>query len=109
MVVRHVTPGIRYCGAFYGQADRGASTAAAIRVEALLDLIAALAPGVTDLLCHPGELEDLDTMYQLERPTELETLCDPRVSKALKDLDIRLANFETARSRRGPDGARDRR
>ena len=96
VVVRHFTPSIHYCGAFYGQGDRGASNAAAIRVEALLDLIAALAPGVTELACHPGELEDLDTMYRLERPTELETLCDSRVRNAVEAQGIRLANFEAA-------------
>jgi len=53
----------------------------------------ALTPGITELGCHPGYAEDLDTMYAGERAQEVATLCDPRVREVLARLDIRLISF----------------
>jgi hypothetical protein len=65
---------VRYCGGFYGQTGRGAPLPELISVERLLEFLAALPPGVTELGCHPGEGNDLDTMYGTERAVEVQVL-----------------------------------
>ena len=84
---------IAYCGDFYGQDEHGAPCDERIGVDAMLDLIARLPQGVTELCCHPAIGVDLDTMYAAERERELAVLCDPRVKAAIANEDIRLASF----------------
>jgi predicted glycoside hydrolase/deacetylase ChbG (UPF0249 family) len=88
--VRDVTPGLRYSGEFYGQGGRGEPVPEAITVDALVAIIEQLPPGVTELGCHPGEADDLDTTYARERTREVETLCDPRVRSALDSCGVEL-------------------
>ena len=62
---------------------------------ALLERIATTS-GVTELMCHPGELDEglaRRSGYARERASELATLTDPRVRAAVKDLGITLATF----------------
>jgi predicted glycoside hydrolase/deacetylase ChbG (UPF0249 family) len=91
--VRDLTPSITYCGRFYGQDDQGGSYPDCVSVEALLEILANLPPGVTEIGCHPAAIEDLDTMYRAERLTELSTLCDPRVRHAISGSRIELKSF----------------
>jgi predicted glycoside hydrolase/deacetylase ChbG (UPF0249 family) len=84
---------VRYCGAFYGQSDEGASLPEAISVETLVDLLGNLPDGVTELSCHPATAADLDTMYARERVTELRTLCDSRIRHFIEAEGIRLCSF----------------
>jgi len=91
--VRHFTPGIRYCGSFYGQDDEGHSYPDAISVEGLIGTLQGLPEGVSELGCHPGYADDLDTTYRQERLQELRTLCDPRVSETLRELGINVISF----------------
>lgn len=84
---------IQYCGAFYGQTAKGEPLPNAITVEALLDILLTLPTGITELSCHPGLGNDLDTMYRSERSQELPVLCDPRVRATMDALDIRLRSF----------------
>lgn len=102
--VRHVTPGITYSGAFYGQDGKGRPCPDAITVAALVRLIGDLPVGITELGCHPGDPEDLDNVYGDERATELRTLCDPRVRAALADHGVRLASFADVAAIRQGDG-----
>src|SRR5207244_8461302 len=44
--LRHASPGIRYCGAFYGQTASGLPFPDVITVEGLLGILAALPQGV---------------------------------------------------------------
>jgi len=53
---------------------------------------------VTELVCHPGECEELQSSYRIERVIELETLCDPRVRPAIEDEGIELCSFGDAGS-----------
>ena len=93
--VRHLAPGIRYRGDFYGQDDRGWPVAEAISVEFLLRLLEGLAEGVTELGCHPGMAGDdeLQSTYSAPRATEVATLCDWRVRTAVDELGVRLTTF----------------
>jgi chitin disaccharide deacetylase len=93
--VRDLAPTIRYNGAFYGQDGRGYPVPDAITVDALIDLIAGLPPGVTELGCHPGDPVDLDSVYRDERRTEVESLCNPRVRAAIEENGVQLRSFAT--------------
>ena len=91
--LRRLTPGIGYRGDFYGQTSRGDPYPEGITVEALIAVISGLAPGVSELACHPGEAEDWDSVYRLERTSELHALCDPRVGEALVAAGVGLRSF----------------
>jgi predicted glycoside hydrolase/deacetylase ChbG (UPF0249 family) len=94
--LRRRTPHVRYCGDFYGQGPKGRPEPALISVKALLKVLAELPPGFTELGCHPGEVDGLDSMYLREREREVKTLCDPRVRAAIGDLGIELCSFPAA-------------
>ena len=90
--VRDVTPGVTYSGAFYGQDGKGYPVPEAITVAALIGVLEDLDDGVTELGCHPG-LGPLDNVYASERETEVRTLCDPEVARAVERLGVRLCSF----------------
>jgi predicted glycoside hydrolase/deacetylase ChbG (UPF0249 family) len=91
--LRHFTPEIRYCGRFYGQSTEGTPMPDAIRVDALIAILATLPPGTTELACHPGEDDVTGTMYRSERARESAVLCDPRVTAVLAEQEIELCSF----------------
>jgi predicted glycoside hydrolase/deacetylase ChbG (UPF0249 family) len=82
-----------YCGDFYGQDEHGVSFPDGICVEALERIVRGLAPGVTEVACHPGYDDGLDTMYRDERAREVAALCDPRVRRAVDEAGVRLVHF----------------
>lgn len=71
--------------------------AAGASLEALLDLLAGLGPGSTELMCHPGqadaELTAAGSTYVDDRLRELEVLTHPRVLRAVDEAGIRLGHF----------------
>ena len=91
--VRQASDAVRYRGDFYGQDGRGWPVPDAITVDALVALLESLPEGVTELGCHPGEPDGLDSTYRTERATEVATLCDPRVRSAVGRLGLRLHSF----------------
>jgi predicted glycoside hydrolase/deacetylase ChbG (UPF0249 family) len=91
--LRDCTPGVRYCGGFYGQAAAGEPFPEGIEVGPLIEILGALPAGVTELGCHPGLSGDVDSMYRHERTIEVQTLCDGRVRQAIADLGIALGSF----------------
>jgi predicted glycoside hydrolase/deacetylase ChbG (UPF0249 family)/3',5'-cyclic AMP phosphodiesterase CpdA len=91
--LRQATAAVRYCGDFYGQTGEGEPFHAAIGAAALAALIRDLPTGATELACHPGEPEDLASVYRDERPMELAALCDPRVRRAAEEAGVRLCSF----------------
>jgi predicted glycoside hydrolase/deacetylase ChbG (UPF0249 family) len=96
--LRLLTPAVRYCGDFYGQTAQGQPLLDRIAPAALVALVERLPEGVTELGCHPGYPDGLDTMYGLERAVELRTLCSPEVRQALVDADVRMVSFARAES-----------
>lgn len=90
--VRGMSP-VAYCGSFYGQDGRGFPVPDAITLEALVAIIAALPEGVTEVACHAGYGEGLDTTYRDERAVELVALCDPRARAALELHRVELVSF----------------
>lgn len=93
--LRHATPGIQYCGAFYAQSADGESTPEAVSPDAFIRLVGALDGFVTELVCHPAQTVDLDTMYRIEREWEVETLTDPGIRRALEERSIHLRSFNS--------------
>jgi predicted glycoside hydrolase/deacetylase ChbG (UPF0249 family) len=91
--LRHSSPDVAYCGEFYGQTAEGAPVPGRIGSDGLIRILAALPPGFTEVGCHPGLGDDLDTMYRTERAEEVKALCDPRVRQAVIDLGIELCSF----------------
>src|SRR5437870_3779943 len=67
----------------------------AISVEGLVGVLAELPPGVTELACHAGDGDDLDSAYRAERAREVRTLCDPRARAALLAAGIELRSFHS--------------
>lgn len=91
--VRHFSPNVNYSGAFYGQSRTGSPLPEAISLEGLVRLLAALPPGFTELGCHPGAEEDMDSTYRRQRTEELRALCHPCVREALVAEGIELRSF----------------
>jgi predicted glycoside hydrolase/deacetylase ChbG (UPF0249 family) len=92
--LRHFAPKVHYCGYFYGQTGKGFPLPGVISVNGLLEILKGLGPGLTELGCHPGEENDLDSMYSSERAEELKVLCDPRVRAAITKEGIELCSFQ---------------
>lgn len=86
---RHALPlrdhTVRHCGLFYGRE--------AIGVERLLELLEGLEDGDTELGCHPGYADGLDSRYTTEREQEVRTLTNPRVRARLDELGIKLVGW----------------
>jgi chitin disaccharide deacetylase len=91
--LRHCTEGITYCGRFYGQTTEGMSLPDSISAEALKRILRELGHGVTELACHPGEGDDVGTMYRSERRAELDALCDPGVVMEIAAAGLELRSF----------------
>jgi len=84
---------VRYCGDFYGQTARGLAYREGVSSESLTALLTAMPAGTTELGCHPGLGDDVDSMYRAERARELETLCNPRIRDVLAAEGIELCSF----------------
>jgi predicted glycoside hydrolase/deacetylase ChbG (UPF0249 family) len=91
--LRHCCPAVRYRGDFYGQTDEGAAFPEALRVERLIEILTSFGTGITELGCHPGYGEGLETMYRDERAQEVAVLCDLQVREALGAAGIELCSF----------------
>jgi len=86
---------VQYCGKFYGQTTQGLPNPNILSVSGLLTILKTLPTGYTELGCHPGEANDVQTDYRAERIQEVKILCNPQVPKALAALNIQLRSFST--------------
>jgi predicted glycoside hydrolase/deacetylase ChbG (UPF0249 family) len=92
--LRNLCSDIHYFTKFYGQTAEGLPLPTHISLDWLIEIVSKLLPaGCTVLTCHPGYVDDLKTMYRLERREELKVLCDPRVRAVIDDLGIKLCSF----------------
>jgi predicted glycoside hydrolase/deacetylase ChbG (UPF0249 family) len=91
--LRQCDPRVGYRGDFYGQTAEGQPLPGAISVDGLLGIVATLTGGVTELGCHPGLGDDLDTTYLAERGEEVRVLCNPRVRDAIAAAGVELRSF----------------
>ncbi len=97
IVLRDDDARVRYRGDFYGQSNRGEPCHEQLSVESLVRTIASLGTGITEMGCHPGEGDDVESVYKSERSIEVTTLCDPRVRDAIVAGGIELSSFEDVR------------
>ena len=68
-------------------------------LDNLLYRINHLEPGVNELMCHPGQADDIlraESGYAREREEELSILTHHQVLKAVEQSDIRLATYRDA-------------
>lgn len=91
--LRHYSSRVRYCGSFYGQGAKGSPYPEGISINGLIDILTNLPAGVTELGCHPGWADDLESMYLAERTIEVKTLCDARVRSFIEAAAIKLCSF----------------
>ena len=98
--VRSLTDGIHYRN-FYARTRKGGPLGRDFSAEHLMEVIAALPPGVTELGVHPGLGRDTGSIYEEEREQEVAILCDPRVREALEREHVELRSFADI----GPDRA----
>jgi len=91
--LRSFTPQVQYCGDFYGQTGEGDPYPEGISLEGLLMTIQSLPAGVSELGCHPGDDEHLDSVYRMERMQEVAVLCHPQIRAALESQDVVLCSF----------------
>jgi predicted glycoside hydrolase/deacetylase ChbG (UPF0249 family) len=63
--------------------------------ERLLDQLATLPLGLTELMCHPGYFDEhlAYSRYGRQREVELAALCDPEARATVERLDIQLCHF----------------
>jgi sulfofructosephosphate aldolase len=84
----------RYCGVFYGQGSGGVSRPENVSVDRLLAIVDGLDGGTTELGCHPGYADGLQSRYTAEREQELRTLTDSRVRRRIDERGVQLVNFD---------------
>ena len=83
----------RYVGGFYGQTAEGLSLPDVISIKGLIKILRELPNGISELGCHPGFADGLDTMYKSERTEEIRVLCDPRIKETIGAMGIELCSF----------------
>jgi predicted glycoside hydrolase/deacetylase ChbG (UPF0249 family) len=93
---------VRFVGGFYAQWEWQVTDLGYVSVPFLQRLLREeVAPGWTELSCHPGyRSPDFSSVYLTEREEEVWTLTDPRVRQTLAELDIRLASYADYRTLR---------
>lgn len=84
--------GVRHCGRFYGR-WANESNLEHIAVDGLAAILGQIGDGVTELGCHPGYADGLESSYTIEREHELRTLTDPRVRSRVAELGIELIGW----------------
>ncbi|MEJ7769673.1 MAG: ChbG/HpnK family deacetylase [Chitinophagaceae bacterium] len=94
ITLRRCSEEVRYCGDFYGQCTDGSPFPQAISVKGLQQIIVKLSEGYTEMACHPGLDEDIETMYKAERKKEVSTLCDKSIKEFVDKNGIELCSFE---------------
>lgn len=96
-----------YVGNFYGQWEYSKTNLRHISPDYLLSLLRNVAPGFSELGCHPGDQHvHFDPVYDWQRRIELESLTDPRLRLAATRERIRLINYRDYRSLATPATAR---
>ena len=66
------------------------------RLEVLLEILGNLAPGVTELMCHPAKVDEAlrrDSSYVDEREQELAVLTHPEAIRAISEEGILPTHF----------------
>jgi predicted glycoside hydrolase/deacetylase ChbG (UPF0249 family) len=98
IIVRRCNDKVNYCGNFYGQCHDGSPYHQAISVAGLKQTLINLPDGITELACHPGLGEDVETMYRKEREIEVRTLSNKFIKETIAKENIELCTFQQVSS-----------
>jgi predicted glycoside hydrolase/deacetylase ChbG (UPF0249 family) len=93
IILRGDSQRVRFRGAFFGLDEHMQLRPEFISVPNLLRLLGELQPGMTELSCHPGLDQQLNSSYRDARLLEVRTLCDPQVRQAIERLEVQLCAF----------------
>ena len=90
---------VRFVGGFYAQWEWLVTNLDYVSVPFLQQLLRdEVADGWTEVSCHPGYVTpDFQSIYLTEREAELRTLIDPRIRETVRELAIRLVNYDDHR------------
>lgn len=91
--LRSCSSRVTYCGSFYGQTGEGEAYPEGISVNGLTRTIETLPAGWTEIGCHPGFADDLDSVYLREREEEVRVLCASAMRDAIERSGVRLCSF----------------
>jgi predicted glycoside hydrolase/deacetylase ChbG (UPF0249 family) len=64
--------------------------------EELLNIIRGVPQGTSEIMCHPGYVDDMfanESVYNFQRERELEILTDPSIKEAIQSQNIELISF----------------
>jgi hypothetical protein len=64
--------------------------------EELLDIFSKVTDGTTEIMCHPGYVDDAfakESVYNFQRERELKILTDPAIKQAIQNNGIELITF----------------
>jgi len=84
---------VKYCGSFYGQTGEGEPYPTGISLDTITEAIENLSSEWTEIGCHPGFADVLDSVYALEREEEVRVLCNSAIREALDRNEVRLRSF----------------
>jgi predicted glycoside hydrolase/deacetylase ChbG (UPF0249 family) len=82
-----------FAGRFHGLDGDG------VDLEILLAEVEQLRSGWTELMCHPGIVDEhiLDSSYNIDREREIEALCSESVRETLVARSVQLASYDDLR------------
>lgn len=98
--LRGATPRLSYCGDFYGQGADGESYPELLTVENFKKILTSLEAAITEIGCHPGYGDDLESPYCKERNQEIRVLCHPDTRANIESSGFELINFVELTSRK---------
>jgi predicted glycoside hydrolase/deacetylase ChbG (UPF0249 family) len=90
--LRNVDTRVAFCGDYYGQ-QNGDPRPDRITLANLLHLVERMSDGWTELMCHPGRVAGLTSVYAAERELELAVLCAPSLPEDLRARGVTLRKF----------------
>ncbi|MDQ6913049.1 MAG: ChbG/HpnK family deacetylase [Verrucomicrobiota bacterium] len=91
---------VRHRGDFYGQTAEGLPFPGGISTARLSEIIRSVESGWTEIGCHPGYTNGLDSVYLIEREIELRVLCSAEIWRVLEEKKIELLSFRDFAQRR---------
>lgn len=81
-------------GDFYGKSWKNQFAPEQISAERLIQILATLPAGPSELTCHPGYISDLTSAYREERVLEVTALCSSAVRAFVAEENIKLLRFD---------------
>lgn len=104
--LRGCTPAIKHEGSFYGQTTEGEPYPLGISLTHLAEVFATAIAGWTEIGCHPGHIDLLDSDYGAEREEEIRVLCSAEARRAAEINEVRLCSFKNYLEEKMEAGAR---